>query len=267
MPTVCPRASDTRDARRRERDDKKYTRARARTYRQRPRLGLVIRRLHLADDVPARVLRGGAVEGVRGELQVFRLLSELERVESAVARKRTVEPRRAVTERERDLRRIARVFLVSRSRSEWWTRARTARDIASPARLSLARTASRSARGAFPLAFFAGAFFAGLFAAGFARDTVFFAGVAVFFTVEVFLVVVVFIASRRVATRSRGGGRSRGRDRSIGPSPSPRGRPTIAGIAVVTSRHSWCVPVPHATDDVAAWKGRGTSGGGGGGGS
>ncbi len=82
----------------------------ARTYRQRPRLGLVIRRLHLADDVPARVLRGGAVEGVRGELQVFRLLSELERVESAVARKRTVEPRRAVTERERDLRRIARVF-------------------------------------------------------------------------------------------------------------------------------------------------------------
>ena len=133
-------------------------------------------------------------------MQVFRLLSELERVESAVARKRTVEPRRAVTERERDLRRIARVFLVSRSRSEWWTRARTARDIASPARLSLARTASRSARGAFPLAFFAGAFFAGLFAAGFARDTVFFAGVAVFFTVEVFLVVVVFIASRRVAT-------------------------------------------------------------------
>ncbi len=62
------------------------------------------------------------------------------------------------------------------------------------------RTASRSARGAPPLAFFVGAFFAGLFAAGFARDTVFFAGVAVFFTVEVFLVVVVFIASRRVAT-------------------------------------------------------------------
>ena len=69
------------------------------------------------------------------------------------------------------------------------------------ARLSLARTASRSARGAPPLAaFFTGAFFTGLFAAGFARDTVFFAGVAVFFTVEVFLVVVVFIASRRVAT-------------------------------------------------------------------
>ena len=71
-----------------------------------------------------------------------------------------------------------------------------------------ARTASRSARGAPPLAaFFTGAFFTGLFAAGFARDTVFFAGVAVFFTVEVFFVVVVFIASLRVRTsrpRSRG---------------------------------------------------------------
>jgi hypothetical protein len=72
--------------------------------------------------------------------------------------------------------------------------------------------------------------------------------------------VVVFIASRRVATsaggRSRVGGRSRGRDRSIGPCvPAP----AIAGIAVVTSRHSWCVPVPHTTD-VAAWKGAGRQG-------
>ena len=106
MPTVSTRASEERCPSERDRDDEKC----ARTYRQRPRLGLVIRRLHLADDVPARVLRGGPVEGVRGELQVFRLLSERERVESAVARKRTVEPRRAVTERERDLRRIARVF-------------------------------------------------------------------------------------------------------------------------------------------------------------
>ena len=106
---LTPRERYTRrETTRTRRQKNKY--ARARTYRQRPRLGLVIRRLHLADDVPARVLRGGAVEGVRGELQVFRLLSELERVESAVARKRTVEPRRAVTERERDLRRIARVF-------------------------------------------------------------------------------------------------------------------------------------------------------------
>ena len=71
----------------------------------------------------------------------------------------------------------------------------------SPARVSSLvsreRTASKSARGAFPLAFFTGAFFAGLFAAGLARDTVFFAGVAVFFTVEVFFVVVVFIVARR----------------------------------------------------------------------
>ncbi len=37
-------------------------------------------------------------------------------------------------------------------------------------------------------------------------------------------------------------------------------RTTIAGIAVVTSRHSWCVPVPHTTDDVAAWKGAGRQG-------
>jgi hypothetical protein len=80
--------------------------------------------------------------------------------------------------------------------------------------------------------------------------------------------VVVFIASRRVATiagvRSRVGGRSRGRDRSIGPCvPAP----AIAGIAVVTSRHSWCVPVRAPHDRRRVVEGRGTSGGGGGGGS
>ena len=88
----------------------------------------------------------------------------------------------------------------------------------SPARVSSLvsreRTASKSARGAFPLAFFTGAFFAGLFAAGLARDTVFFAGVAVFFTVEVFLVVVVFIAGGVAEwRRSRGCGPEWGVDR------------------------------------------------------
>ena len=236
----------------------------ARTYRQRPRLGLVIRRLHLADDVPARVLRGGAVEGVRGELQVFRLLSELERVESAVARKRTVEPRRAVTERERDLRRIARVFSsVDPDRNG--RRARTPLATLHRPRVSRARTASRSARGAPPLAaFFAGAFFTGLFAAGFARDTVFFAGVAVFFTVEVFLVVVVFIAGGVAEwRRARGWGPSGGRSRvvtgrSVG-SCVPSHESAWRAGSVVTSRHSWCVLVPH-TKDVASWKGAGRQG-------
>lgn len=112
----------------------------------------------------------------------------------------------------------------------------------SPARVSSLvsreRTASKSARGAPPLAaFFTGAFFAGLFAAGLARDTVFFAGVAVFFTVEVFFVVVVFIVARRRVRRSVDRvhdrwvvtGRSIGRARSIEPRMDAR-----AWIAVVT---------------------------------
>ena len=242
MPTVCPRASEyeTRDDAN-ETTKNTHARARARTANALA-LGLLSVAFTLRDDVPARVLRGGAVEGVRERRwqsipTSFRARTGRIRGRPEANRRATPGGHRTGTRSASNRARFSRQSIPI----GWWTRARAARG-RSPARLSLARTASRSARGAFPLAFFAGAFFAGLFAAGFARDTVFFAGVAVFFTARSSWS---SSSSSRVAEGDeRGGGRSRGRDRSIGPSPSPRGRPTIAGIAVGRVVARGGVPVP-----------------------
>jgi len=197
-------------------------------------------------------------------LQVFRLLSELERVESAVARKRTVEPRRAVTERERDLRRIARVFSsVDPDRNGG--RARAPRATLNRPRVSRSHAPRPDRRAGRSRSPFSPAPSSPVSSPRASRATPSSSPASPSSSPS--RSSWSSSSSSRVASQSgdgrvggrRVGGRSRVvTGRSIGSCVPSHACAWRAG-SVVTSRHSWCVPVPHTTD-VAAWKGAGRQG-------